>query len=260
MLASGCFSKPDFTGMRDGGPDDARDDAEIDGPPVGPCAWMDFADQLRVYLPLDEGTGTNADDRSPDDLDGTLTGATFTGAGRIGGAASFAELTDARIDLGSSSLLDNMTAVSACAWVFLDTLPVDLASTIVDKSSNGFVGGWNMYFEKAPARRVGFLTSFGDYVSGSKDYTTGQWMHLCATWDGTVGPQGIKLYRDGEVDAQDRIVAGDGMRDDDGPEPLVLGRASNSNVYNLNGKIDEFFLFERVLSLGEVASLHACAP
>ena len=45
----------------------------------------------------------------------------------------------------------------------------------------------------------------------------------------------------------------------DDVENLILGRATNQDAYHLDGKLDEFFLFDRVLTPQEIASLFACA-
>ena len=45
---------------------------------------------------------------------------------------------------------------------------------------------------------------------------------------------------------------------DDSANELVLGRATNANQYHLNGTLDDFVLYGRVLSGDEIAAIHAC--
>lgn len=250
MLSVGCFSKPDQFIAGDGG--------TADGAPIGPCDWSPT--DLRVYLPFDEPTGLLASDRSGASHNGTLRGGAGRAAGRVGGAVSFAG--DHWVDIGSVLALDNLSPISACAWIYFDVLPASdrLAATIVDKSSNGFNGGWNMYVEESTGYRVGFLTNRRWHVTGSLPVSPMEWTHVCATWDGLAGADGIKLYRNGAVEpVQDARMVLDTSNESDAAEPLVLGRQSNGNNYNLAGKIDEFFLYERVLTLSEIQLLHRCA-
>src|SRR3989344_8523640 len=83
------------------------------------------------YWTFDEGSGTTANDSSGNNNTGTLiNGSTWT-TGKIGGALSF--------DGTNDYVLINSTAIgagdiSACAWIYLKSLPPNRFNTILNNS------------------------------------------------------------------------------------------------------------------------------
>jgi len=86
-------------------------------------------------------------------------------------------------------------------------------------------------------------------------FTTGRWYHLAATWDGTAGVGGVKLYVNGALDAQ-------------ATSPFAAPTASTmnftlGNYYNsgwgtwwLNGLLGEPRVYGRQLSAAEITALY----
>lgn len=258
MLSVGCFSKPDFTGSA------PRPDASIDGAPLPQSAWRELPNLL-TYLPLDESAGvTKVMDQSDAMNNGTTFGATVVGSeGKIGTAASFPDSSNARIELDSQTAFDDLSALTVCAWIWLDRLPtaIELSSNIVDKSSNGFDDGWNMYVEVAQGPRLGFLTPYGHYVAGQPSVATNVWTHRCVSWNGSDRSDGITLYQDGVIDQIGYSASlNHPTRQSDVAQPIALGRSAKEIKYSLFGKIDEFFLFNAVLTPEAIWSLYECAP
>ncbi len=260
VLSVGCFSKPELAGP---GPGPDASNAAVDGAPLRPCAWQQFSNLL-TYLPLDEGAGAaQAVDRSAAMNHGTPFNVTFGNEGKIGSAASFPNMASSRVQLDSQTAFDDLPALTACAWIYLDRLPLaaELASNIVDKSLNGYDNGWNMYVEVATGPRLGFLTPYGHHVSGQPTVETQVWMHLCVSWDGSDGPGGVVLYRNGVVDPIGSSASlNHPARQSDEAQPIALGHGAQGAKYVLFGKLDEFFLFDAVLAPEAIRSLYECAP
>jgi hypothetical protein len=82
------------------------------------------------------------------------------------------------------------------------------------------------------------------------------WTHACTTWSAATG---LRLYANGELEA---VLEGGTVHappaHDDSANELVLGRATNADQYRLNGTLDDFLLYSRVLSGDEIAAIHAC--
>lgn len=179
------------------------------------------------------------------------------GNGPVTGAVSL--VGNQYVNVGSKASLDNIGPLTVCVWVNLDKAPA-LAATVADKSANGYVGGWKMYVQAAANNQLGFLTNMGFSVYGSQSVPVAQWTHVCASWDGTTGIDGIELYvnsvKINVVDGQ----TSSSSSPSDASHDLVLGRASGLNDYPLNGKLDEFILFDHALSEVEIQVLHSCAP
>ena len=89
-------------------------------------------------------------------------------------------------------------------------------------------------------------------VSTRSGISSGKWMHLALTYDGSSRASGLRLYVDGRlqpVSVEKDNLTGAIVND----EPLRLGRRQASNSYR--GLIDEFRVYDRELSDREVGRL-----
>ena len=93
-------------------------------------------------------------------------------------------------------------------------------------------------------------TSFGSIA------TTGTWYFLCVTFDYTTSQ--AKFFINGTIQTKTLIddlitpikpVAGSG--------PFQIGRAYNSDAYNMSGKVDNVGFWKRVLTLDEINDLYS---
>lgn len=99
-------------------------------------------DRLRLYLPLNETTGTSAADQSVFNRDGTLEGtdfATSTVAGKFGNAVDF-DGSDDSVYSGGVSL--KSSTVTLCGWIKREATQINYAGIIFDRSST--VSGINI--------------------------------------------------------------------------------------------------------------------
>jgi hypothetical protein len=233
--------------------------------PAAPVrATCDPPDGLRVHLALDDGHGDRARDSSGLGNHGIVNavdGAKWVD-GRVGGAADFDGYNDG-IDLGSQPAIDDLPAISMCAWILPRSYPSSYPS-IADKSADTYEGGWNFYIQTDGT--IGFLTSYRDWAEGGL-IRLGAWLHACVTWDGTVGPDGVALFQDAaRVEARDKGTNREGAAVDDAAAPrdrdadrnLVIGRVNNGK-YNFDGRIDDYQLYDRALDWTEVMAIHDCA-
>lgn len=238
LVASGCLSKPDG--------------------PESTCPAVLATPDLVLYLPLDETSGTAVADASPTGVTGMLFGPTWQ-SGRIANGLAFDGVDD-YADLGSSDALDDLARLTACAWVRPTADPI--ASIIVDKSYDSYSGGWTLYLQhEFDGPHIGFGTNYGHWKVGSFIApVSSSWTHVCASWDGTPGTNGIELYRNGDSDPtlKDSVVSTTG-RLPDGAHPFVVGRQSNTNTFPFAGLVDEVVVYKRVLTSTEVSAIYDCA-
>lgn len=182
---------------------------------------------------------------------GTLTGtASYSPTqGRIRGAVDF---TNGKVAVAPTATLNNIPAMTVCAWVYPRSFPVQFP-IIVDKSSaNDGSDGWNFYLRN--------INTFGLYVN-SGDYkeratvTLNSWQHLCGTWDGTATTTGIKLYRNGAEATTGGEENTLGAALDDSAFPLNIGSSGFGSAY-MDGLIDDVRIYNRVLSDAEILLLY----
>jgi hypothetical protein len=186
---------------------------------------------------FNEGSGTTVADVSGNGNNGAIGSATWTTAGKYGGALSF-NGSNARVTVPDANSLDLNNAMTLEAWVFPTTL-----------------GGWrevickvdDIYYlmgssdTTTPAVRV----NFGASMRGPASLALNTWTHLAGTYDGAT----LRLYVNGvQVASQARsglIPASTGA--------LTFGGDALYGQY-FAGRIDEVRIYNRALSVLELAS------
>jgi Concanavalin A-like lectin/glucanases superfamily len=235
---------------------------------------------LVAHWPFDEGSGTMVLDHSGNGLNGTLVGGTWISAGRFGGALQLA-LKDTITFPNFPQATPNWT-VSVWLWMSKDQLAANVANgdygTILS-TELACRGGWELQFDNhlPPVSRftaaywVGAMdgcvpsgdasTSSGDGSTSSGAYVVNpcqcavanQWIHLLAVFDDDA--KQFTLYDNGAV--VDRMTMPGAIQTGDGT--LYIGKWSQE-ARPLAADLDDFAIWSRALSAGEVAILSQQSP
>src|SRR5207302_214220 len=137
----------------------------------------------------DEGTGTTPGDASGKGNTGTSAGATWTTAGKYGGALSF-NGTNSLVTIADSTSLHLTGALTLEAWVYptlingwecvvLKEAGTDLAYALYGDNNGNDTGGPH---RPTVSIRQGSNT-YG--ATGSAQLPLNQWTHIAATYDGS---------------------------------------------------------------------------
>lgn len=262
-MVAGCFSRPTLQHEADAGSNDAGDDAtdsRIDSRTNPPrCAAIDRP-SLVAYYSFDELTSGSVSDGMDGALDGTVELATIE-PGKTNNAAHFANPA-ANVHVSPQPPINNMSKITVCAWMYLDSMPSMVSAIVADKSLDGTNNGWNAYLNRNDTPlgyRVAFYTPFHAYRYGQTAVPIGQWFHMCTTWDGTDTANGIRLYLNGAPESPGNELPGDiDTIEGDQQRPLAIGRQAMSNMYSFPGKIDELALYNNALTSNEVLDIFDC--
>ncbi len=253
-LGAGCIRIPEFRGGGDGGTDAGADATSM------PCSEAIGIPGLLVHLSFEAIAGGVIEDASSNNHDGVVLGGAALGPGRHGMGIVLDGGAKA-VSLGSAAELDNLAAMTICAWVSPSTIdPQNQGATIADKSNDGYDGGWNTYLDYDPddsALHVGYLARVGAWGYGVKQVMASRWTHACTVWS----EGALTVFVDGQQDAiQESGTTHTPPEADDAANDLVLGRQTNTNQFHLNGTLDEFVLYDRALGAEEIRAIHACTP
>lgn len=266
VVLAGCFSRPELHTSDDGSVDDARPidmvlvDTATDtrSPPGGACPAI-YAPDLVAYYDFEQAGGV-MDDGVAAALEGTNMGAVATTGRNVGTTALDFSSASAHVRVGTQAALTDLPQITVCAWVRLEALP-GLSATVVDKSLDGNVQGWNAYLNTDTGQSyIAFYTPYHAYKLGITPMALGTWTHVCMSWDGSAGPDGITVYRNGGDDGMGKITAGGPTRESDLGHAFVIGRATTSATpnYPFLGDIDEVALYRRVLTPTEILAIYDC--
>lgn len=212
-------------------------------PIAGPVAHWSF----------DEGTGTTANDNTPNDNDLTLSTASWTNNGKFGkswngtGSNWLSRADDADFDFEATD------DFSISMWLKSDsaTNPSSL-ELILGKTNNATVQGYSIYANTNGTFTFGIDddTSYQpeDSATTTSDIYDGAWHHIIATKTGT---SKIDLYVDGKLNASDTSLTATGSLVNS--LALYLGdRDGSNNGDEFNGDIDEVKIYRAALSPQDV--------
>ena len=131
---------------------------------------------------FNEGSGSTVADTSGNANAGTISGATWTTAGKFGGALTF-DGTNDWLTVADSTSLDLTNGMTMEAWVYATSVG-NWKSVVLKEGSSGL--SYGLYTSNATSRPAGFIRRTSDIDStGTSATPTNTWVHLAATYNGS---------------------------------------------------------------------------
>jgi chitodextrinase len=198
---------------------------------------------------FNEGTGTTTADASGNGHTGTLQGATWTTAGKYGGALSFDGSTS-YVDLGNAADLQLTGSMTWSAWIFATANPPDDGQIIA--KSNG--AGWQFKTSPDTGQHTFAVAVSPDGASLTQRYSAtvrqlGTWYHLAGVYDAAALT--LNIYVNGVLD-NGALVGTVPASQFNSTENVTIGRRAGG--FYFAGTIDEVRLYSRALSAAEIQS------
>ena len=229
------------------------------------CFSQDFIDDPGLVLAyrFNENWIDTIFDLSENHVNGYNNQGIFTN-GYMGCAIEFNEEDTAHIMVGSPQPA-NISHFTMWAWVYPYTYGIDNQRMEIAEKTNSYwmnirnantpntgergavrVGGYFAYEETKQ--------NFNGKTDSKKTVPLNAWTFVCGTFDGSH----MRVYIDGQIDSV-RPMPYQNIRIE--KYNLVVGAkhhqlGDSSFVANFNGKIDDFYLFNRALSDDEIASFY----
>lgn len=197
---------------------------------------------LIAHYPFDN----SADDISGFDYNASLINGPVYSSGKVDKALSF-DGSDDHVLL-PTGIMNGLKDFTICTWVYLENSPT--WSRIFD-----FGSGTDTYMFLTPNSGDGTLRfafkngGSEQQVNVSQPLTTGSWIHVAVTLASSTG----RIYVDGSLKSANSSITID-------PEDLgetnrnYIGRSQWPDPY-LDGKIDDFRIYNRALSLTEIKDI-----
>ena len=190
---------------------------------------------------FNEGSGTTVTDRSGNNNTGTLSGATWTTAGKFGRALVF-NGTNARVTIPDAPSLRLTTAMTLEAWV--------KPSVVTSAWRDVIYKGDDIYWleatsdsNKVPAGGGKFGKPYTETAYGTAALAVNTWTHLAVTYDGAT----LRLYVNG-VQVSSKAQTGNLVTS---THPLQIGGDSIYGQY-FQGTIDEVRIYNVMLLPSEI--------
>jgi VCBS repeat-containing protein len=189
---------------------------------------------------FNEGSGPTLIDRTGLGRTGTVSGATWSTAGRNGGALSFDGVNDI-VTIADHNSLDLTTGMTLEAWVRPST--VSGGRTVLMKNRSGGLA-YSLLAGDAASLPAGYVRTTSDQnATGTTAIGINVWTHLAVTYDGTT----LRLYVGG-VEVASRALSGAMVVT---TNALTIG-GNTLGVGYFQGLIDDVRIYNRALTAIEI--------
>ena len=218
----------------------------------GTAATSSLSTGLLGYWPLDEGTGTVANDASGNGNTGQWNGAVNYVAGKMGLAGSFNGSTT-YLNMGThASLQPNIFTVTA--WIKYAGGGLGIIKPIVMFGAGAIP---SIYYNSSASQ---FITELGgtNYVyfnSSPVNAADGNWhfVTFVVTGNGQTDIMNAAMYADGRLESTSSIV------DTGSPSSKTVFSVGGNASYYFPGLIDDVRIYNRALSPSEITQLYNLA-
>lgn len=207
--------------------------------------------RVRTYLKFNETGGVTASDATGNGRNGTLVNGPLWTEGKFGNAVDL-DGTNDHVTL-PAGVVNGLTNFTIAAWVNLDT--VSNWSRIFDFGTGTTV---NMFLtprsgQTGPVRFA--ITTGGpngeQRISGTAALPSGAWTHVAVTLNGTTGVLYVNGAEVGRNNAMSLTPSSLGNTTQN-----YIGRSQYSADPYINGRVDEFRIYNTALSAANVAALY----
>jgi hypothetical protein len=189
---------------------------------------------------FNQGSGVQATDASGQGNTGTISSATWTTAGKFGGALSF-NGTSSWVTVADAAALHLTTGMTIEAWVNPDS-GAAWRSVVLKEDAGGLA--YALYSSNNASRPAGYVhTNIDVGLNGTSAVPLNTWTHLAVTYDGAT----LRMFVNG-VQASSLAVAGS-VAVTSGT--LRIGGNSVWGEY-FKGVIDEVRIYNRALTAAEI--------
>jgi YD repeat-containing protein len=203
---------------------------------------------LMASYPFSEGSGSTAVDASGHGNDGTITGATWTTAGKVGNALHF----DGDVDYVEIPHPGYLREGSIATWLSLDSLPdAWFGMTLTGAPIDGHDDGINLGVHPGNSENLAFgiYSNQWNWADSGITPQTDTWYHVVGTW----GAEGLKIYVNGELKGTHPYTGGvPGYT-----QYAYIGANSWGNY--LPGIADEVQIYNYALSDSEIQDLYTAS-
>ena len=217
-----------------------------------------------AHWTFDETNSTTLGDASGNDVNGTLNGFSLVSDahwvdGRVGDALRFDGVDD-YVSFPGATALDDLHPMTFAGWVMREDL--NGGGYILAKRSES-TGYWRLHSGNANLTWVRQFTGDNPTYTGGGAPVLNQWTHVAFTWNGEGAPDAsdhaTHLYVNGDQVANPTRTNGSGSPVPDAPNLFTIGNRPQGNTSYFKGSLDDYRLWDRVLSPAEIETLYQSA-
>jgi hypothetical protein len=210
-------------------------------------------ENLALWLPLDESSGSTAADESGSGRHGTITGSPEwrPNDGAIGGALRFTANSQYAV-LANSTDLDNVGQMSWAWWMRPSAQNSDVRGILSKRDSANSGQAWSFFLHTNNQLTVDMPSSGNRLQVGA--IPANEWTHVAVVFDGSqVSAERVRVYMNGELSG---TYSASITTLPSRSNSVVLGLLDTGDTRSFRGDLDEVILYhDRALSAEEILQI-----
>ena len=203
------------------------------------------------YWNLDEGTGTNANDTSGNNLTGTLTNGPTWATGKIGSGVTFDGSND-YITVTHNAVLNTSSAFTVETWIKFTNSVTSLQDIIFKGIDTAGVENTTFFLQQQTSGKIetGFTTSGSGFtfLDSTNTLSLNTWYHIVGTY--SAANNRLRIYINGRLD---NSGSAGGFTPDTNASPLLFGVGNTSSLRPFRGILDDVKVYNYERTPAQIA-------
>jgi hypothetical protein len=202
-----------------------------------------------ILMPFDTNSNDIVKDYSGNDFNGTIKDATWASNGIVGGAYYFDGGGD-RIDIDLPEAFHDLSTQDFTLSVWINSNNTADNQRLLLEGATDNTNFFRIY-QHAESLNFGVRVDNTNYIVKTTILSSNTWYHIVAVWDAS--EKDLAIYTNGIKST----IRGEGVFDLGVKEGLTLGTATTGNRF-WHGYIDEFQLYDKILSEKQIYQMYLC--
>ena len=201
---------------------------------------------------FNEGSGTTLTDSSGHGLNGTVSGATWTTAGKYGGALSFNGSSN-YVDLGNATPWALTGSATWSAWVYATGTPADDGQIIAKSGGGATPSGWQLKTSPDTGPHTFAVAVSPDGTTEAQRYSTtvrqlNTWYYVAGVYDAAA--KTLDIYVNGVLD--DGVLRGSAIPGSQFNAAVNTAIGRRTGGFYFQGRIDDLRVYNTALSQAQI--------
>jgi len=165
-------------------------------------------------------------------------------------ALDFLGVSTGSVNVPDGNYIDGLSAISVEFWAYVDPGASYKRNVMRDDGLIFHFFNNEQFYLSGPYNGEPYVVGNSGYMGANRPLSVGEWYHFVGTWDRNQIGNNMKLYLNGELQSEKVFIGTNYLSL--GSSPLIMNNGWQGYQQSIDGKFDEFRIYNRALGPEEV--------